>query len=85
MWGWVFGICQLSCYDVFSCIDIFYQVADCNTREFTDQKRAEMSVSDFIDHWANCNDQEHTSASVVDSKPLLYLKDWHFVTVSLAS
>ncbi|KAL8154216.1 hypothetical protein V2J09_011976 [Rumex salicifolius] len=56
------------------------QVADCGDREFTDQKRVQMTVSAFIKQWlvlssdgnlnnsANCND-----------KSLLYLKDWHFV------
>ncbi|XP_017973191.1 PREDICTED: jmjC domain-containing protein 4 isoform X3 [Theobroma cacao] len=27
------------------------QVADCGTREFTDQKRVEMSVLEFVNHW----------------------------------
>ncbi|XP_021650393.2 arginine-specific demethylase JMJ20 isoform X2 [Hevea brasiliensis] len=45
-----------------------FKVADCGTREFTDQKRVEMTVSEFIDHWVEGN-----------SNSLLYLKDWHFV------
>ncbi|XP_021592576.1 2-oxoglutarate and iron-dependent oxygenase JMJD4 isoform X2 [Manihot esculenta] len=44
------------------------QVADCGTREFTDQKRVEMTVSEFIEHWVEGS-----------SNSLLYLKDWHFV------
>lgn len=57
------------------------QVADCSTRDFTDQKRLEMSVADFISHWLglsaekcanDLNDSENTGS-------LLYLKDWHFV------
>ncbi|EEF51959.1 2-oxoglutarate and iron-dependent oxygenase JMJD4 isoform X3 [Ricinus communis] len=51
------------------------QVADCGTREFTDQKRVEMTVSEFIDHWIEYNASNHES----NSKSLLYLKDWHFV------
>ncbi|KAK8981412.1 hypothetical protein V6N11_027834 [Hibiscus sabdariffa] len=44
------------------------QVADCDTREFTDQKRIEMSVSEFINHWLQGSRES-----------VLYLKDWHFV------
>uniref|UniRef100_A0A5B7B2H0 Putative jmjC domain-containing protein 4 isoform X2 n=1 Tax=Davidia involucrata TaxID=16924 RepID=A0A5B7B2H0_DAVIN len=57
------------------------QVADCGTREFTDQKRIEMSVSEFIDHWLDNSSKECNNASAhkCDGKPLLYLKDWHFV------
>ncbi|CAE6256125.1 unnamed protein product [Arabidopsis arenosa] len=46
------------------------QVADCDTREFTDQKRLEMSVTEFVEQWTN-NDAIEES--------VLYLKDWHFV------
>ncbi|KAH6770616.1 2-oxoglutarate and oxygenase superfamily protein [Perilla frutescens var. hirtella] len=52
------------------------QVADCVTREFTDQKRVEMSVSEFIEQWINISSSDNGGA---DGKPLLYLKDWHFV------
>ncbi|XP_057952213.1 arginine-specific demethylase JMJ20 [Malania oleifera] len=57
------------------------QVADCGARELTDQKRAEMSVSDFIDHWLEDSAKEHGNAASCESngKSLLYLKDWHFV------
>jgi len=63
----------------------FLQVADCCTREFTDQKRLEMSVSEFIDHWlgfsaGNCGNDRSCNGS---SQSLLYLKDWHFVKVYL--
>ncbi|KAL3824869.1 hypothetical protein ACJIZ3_020898 [Penstemon smallii] len=47
------------------------QVAECGTREFTDQKRVEMSVSEFTDRWLE--------DSGSDDSQLLYLKDWHFV------
>lgn len=59
------------------------KVADCGTREFTDQKRVEMSVSEFVDHWLENSVQEHCSASTDHSNrhPVLYLKDWHFVKV----
>ncbi|GJM94197.1 hypothetical protein PR202_ga10821 [Eleusine coracana subsp. coracana] len=46
-------------------------VAVCSSREFTDQKRLEMSMPEFIDHWIR-NTEDHDSS-------LLYLKDWHFV------
>ncbi|XP_057804465.1 arginine-specific demethylase JMJ20 [Salvia miltiorrhiza] len=52
------------------------QVADCAKREFTDQKRLEMSVSEFIEIWINSSNSDNGGA---DGKPLLYLKDWHFV------
>ncbi|KAK4437293.1 2-oxoglutarate and iron-dependent oxygenase JMJD4 [Sesamum alatum] len=52
------------------------QVADCGTREFTDQKRVEMSVSEFIDCWLKLCSSDNGGA---DGKSLLYLKDWHFV------
>ncbi|KAL0095023.1 hypothetical protein J3Q64DRAFT_1716994 [Phycomyces blakesleeanus] len=44
------------------------QVADCNDRYFTDQKRSEMTFDDFVDLW-----QKDTG------KSRFYLKDWHFV------
>ncbi|WCJ36106.1 2-oxoglutarate and iron-dependent oxygenase JMJD4 [Euphorbia peplus] len=50
------------------------QIADCGVRDFTDQKRVEMTLKEFIDHWV-----ESTDASDSDSKSVLYLKDWHFV------
>ncbi|THG02517.1 hypothetical protein TEA_028671 [Camellia sinensis var. sinensis] len=57
------------------------QVADCGTREFTDQKRVEMSVSEFIDYWLEFSSKEFDNASTheFDAKSPLYLKDWHFV------
>lgn len=56
------------------------QVADCCTREFTDQKILEMPVSEFIDHWlriytGNCGSDVNCN----NCQSLLYLKDWHFV------
>lgn len=65
------------------------KVADCDTREFTDQKREEMMVSDFI---ARCLQLEEASAvqcynenssSNGPSISVPYLKDWHFVKVCL--
>lgn len=57
------------------------QVADCGSREFTDQKRVEMPVSEFISHWMELPVKGCKNASVNGSrnKSLLYLKDWHFV------
>ncbi|CAI9787324.1 unnamed protein product [Fraxinus pennsylvanica] len=52
------------------------QVADCGMREFTDQKRTEMSVSEFIDQWAQLSAARKDGGS--DGNSLLYLKDWHF-------
>ncbi|WOG95341.1 hypothetical protein DCAR_0414656 [Daucus carota subsp. sativus] len=51
------------------------QVADCATKEFSDQKRIDMSVSEFINEWPGRTQKECQS----ELKPLLYLKDWHFV------
>ncbi|XP_028111375.1 2-oxoglutarate and iron-dependent oxygenase JMJD4-like [Camellia sinensis] len=61
------------------------QVADCGTREFTDQKRVEMSVSEFIDYWLEFSSKEFDNASTheFDAKSPLYLKDWHFVKVCI--
>ncbi|XP_058227408.1 arginine-specific demethylase JMJ20 isoform X3 [Rhododendron vialii] len=56
------------------------QVAYCYTKEFTDQKREEMSVSEFIGDWL-----EFSSGEFNDGKSLLYLKDWHFVKVRIRS
>ena len=57
------------------------QVADCSSREFTDQKRLEMSMQEFIDHWVG---DAHGGSSAGDRESsLLYLKDWHFVKVCL--
>lgn len=53
------------------------QVADCYDREFTDQRRLDMSVSEFIEYWVALNSETDTH----DDKSLLYLKDWHFVKV----
>ncbi|XP_057459751.1 arginine-specific demethylase JMJ20 isoform X2 [Actinidia eriantha] len=57
------------------------QVADCATREFTDQKRVEMSVSEFIDCWLEFSSKECNDASTgeFEGQSPLYLKDWHFV------
>ncbi|KAK6924811.1 Cupin-like domain 8 [Dillenia turbinata] len=57
------------------------QVADCSCREFTDQKRVEMSVSEFVDQWLKISSKESCSGSgqVNNGPAVLYLKDWHFV------
>ncbi|KAL3628874.1 hypothetical protein CASFOL_027920 [Castilleja foliolosa] len=52
------------------------QVADCDTKEFTDQKRLEMSVFEFIDIWVKLSSSGNGGD---DDGKLLYLKDWHFV------
>ncbi|XVF09343.1 hypothetical protein REPUB_Repub07fG0084200 [Reevesia pubescens] len=51
------------------------QVADCGTMEFTDQKRIEMSVLEFVNHWL----QDSRDNLDGNGKSVLYLKDWHFV------
>ncbi|KAG5536941.1 hypothetical protein RHGRI_024390 [Rhododendron griersonianum] len=62
-------------------------VAYCDTKEFTDQKREEMSVSEFIGYWLEFSSGEFNDASPheFDGKSLLYLKDWHFVKVRIRS
>ncbi|ORZ21679.1 hypothetical protein BCR42DRAFT_408063 [Absidia repens] len=46
------------------------QVADCNERDFTDQRRTTLPFDDFVDLWQQTDklDRHH-----------YYLKDWHFV------
>ena len=58
-------------------------MADCGTKEFTDQKRIEMTVKEYIDHWLGIADESCVSCldSHKNSCSLLYLKDWHFVKV----
>ncbi|XP_017973190.1 PREDICTED: jmjC domain-containing protein 4 isoform X2 [Theobroma cacao] len=53
------------------------QVADCGTREFTDQKRVEMSVLEFVNHWLQGSVEDLDGNG--NGKSVLYLKDWHFV------
>lgn len=48
-------------------------VADCRTRDFSDQKREEMKLSDAVDK---------LRPPVGESSPLLYIKDWHLVLQS---
>ncbi|KAK9108148.1 hypothetical protein Syun_024159 [Stephania yunnanensis] len=58
------------------------QVAECSKKEFTDQARVEMSVSEFIGNWGKISSTEgngNYSGSAENSQSLLYLKDWHFV------
>lgn len=58
------------------------QVADCSSRDFTDQKRLDMSMQEFIDHWVGGAHGPHGASSDGDCDgSLLYLKDWHFVKV----
>lgn len=65
------------------------KVADCDTREFTDQKREEMLVSDFIACCLHLEEasavqcKNETCASNGASVSVPYLKDWHFVKVYL--
>ncbi|KAK2388839.1 F-box protein [Trifolium repens] len=60
------------------------QVADCDTRDFGDQKREEMLVSDFVGRCLQiegsavpCSNENGISNG--DSLSVPYLKDWHFV------
>ncbi|CAH9127882.1 unnamed protein product [Cuscuta epithymum] len=48
------------------------QVAECGTGELNDERRIEMTVSEFIS-------SAQFSKSTDCDKSLLYLKDWHFV------
>ncbi|MQL72599.1 hypothetical protein Taro_004918 [Colocasia esculenta] len=56
-------------------------VADCSRKEFTDQKRIEMSVLEFIAYWhsLSAGNSGNYSSQDMDPQPLLYLKDWHFI------
>ncbi|PKA64597.1 F-box protein [Apostasia shenzhenica] len=57
------------------------KVAECNKRDFTDQKRVEMLVSEYIKYWLSISSTEDNDISNCSSstESLLYLKDWHFV------
>ncbi|KAL5538353.1 hypothetical protein UlMin_044532 [Ulmus minor] len=57
------------------------QVADCGTRELTDQKRVEMSVSELVEQWLkdSIEDGSNDLTQEIKDRPVLYLKDWHFV------
>ncbi|KAI5059889.1 hypothetical protein GOP47_0024309 [Adiantum capillus-veneris] len=52
------------------------QVAECSTREFTDQKRVNMTVADYITYWKRHNSYKQ---DLDCAGSFLYLKDWHFV------
>ncbi len=65
------------------------QVADCARQEFTDQKRSEMTVKEFVEYWQAHHqlsnkahkEEDFDSSSWKMTQDLLYLKDWHFVKV----
>jgi hypothetical protein len=65
------------------------QVADCARQEFTDQKRSEMTVKEFVEYWQAHHqlsnkahkEEDFDSSSSKMTQHLLYLKDWHFVKV----
>ncbi|CAN8264569.1 unnamed protein product [Cochlearia groenlandica] len=54
------------------------QVADCDRREYTDQKRLEMSVVEFVEQWTVDSVEENVEEDDDKGKSVLYLKDWHF-------
>jgi hypothetical protein len=62
-------------------------VADCARQEFTDQKRSEMTVKEFVEYWQAHHqlsnkahkEEDFDSSSSKMTQHLLYLKDWHFV------
>ncbi|CAI8596236.1 unnamed protein product [Vicia faba] len=67
-----------------SSLSNFESVADCDTRDFTDKKREDMLVSDFVrlcfkyeGSAVQCSNQIGVSNG--DSASVPYLKDWHFV------
>ncbi|KAI4326716.1 hypothetical protein MLD38_032000 [Melastoma candidum] len=55
------------------------QVADCGSREFTDQRRVEMSVSEFVEEWRRRQECGDIANLAGEFRHVLYLKDWHFV------
>lgn len=57
------------------------QVADCDNKEFTDQKRLGMTVAEYMEYWGNLNDRfcETDFDGNRNNSSSLYLKDWHFV------
>lgn len=56
---------------------MYLQVSDCDIREYTDQKRLEMSVTEFVEQWTDDSIENN-------GKSVLYLKDWHFVKVCIS-
>ncbi|KAI8601988.1 hypothetical protein EDD21DRAFT_304337 [Dissophora ornata] len=50
---------------------VLVPVADCQCRDFTDQKRSTMDMKEFLDEW-----ETH---SVANASSRTYLKDFHFV------
>lgn len=60
---------------------VILQVADCERREYTDQKRLEMSVAEFVKQWTD--DSVEDNGRDDNKNSVLYLKDWHFVKVHI--
>ncbi|EMS50953.1 JmjC domain-containing protein 4 [Triticum urartu] len=58
-------------------VKVVGKVADCSAREYTDHKRLEMSMQEFVDHWVRNSNTVSSSGHCEASS--LYLKDWHFV------
>ncbi|KAL5080067.1 hypothetical protein RYX36_008488, partial [Vicia faba] len=68
----------------YTAAQIDHNVSNCDTRDFTDQKREDMLVSDFVrlcfkyeGSAVQCSNQIGVSNG--DSASVPYLKDWHFV------
>lgn len=40
-----------------------------------------MSVAEFISYWIDFSDHESSEDGCTKARPILYLKDWHFVKV----
>ncbi|KAJ4781619.1 Bifunctional arginine demethylase and lysyl-hydroxylase JMJD6 [Rhynchospora pubera] len=59
------------------CSSSVVQVADCNKKEYSEQKRVEMTVADFIRSWVE--DSSNGANPSDQPESCRYLKDWHFV------
>ncbi|XP_078154046.1 arginine-specific demethylase JMJ20-like [Carex rostrata] len=53
------------------------QVADCNKKQYSDQKRLEMTLPDLIRSWTQHSHDGYKPTN--EPQSFLYLKDWHFV------
>lgn len=63
-------------------------VAECGVRDFSDQRRRQMTMSEYIDYWCRHRamraDEGKTEAGlspaeIEEAKAILYNKDWHYV------
>ncbi|KAB2633332.1 jmjC domain-containing protein 4 [Pyrus ussuriensis x Pyrus communis] len=80
--GWVTdnGLSSLQIFAThFGKSKVQFVIADCGTREFTDQKRTKMTVADFVEKWLGDSMQEHSEASGHEKNNEISCSDYRFV------